>query len=175
MVRKKKSGCLSGCFTCRNLLDLCGSPPRAETSTNFHFFWNKGLAKPFHRCSKMAMTGLSWERVCTTFSFLLSLIRRSLLHRSPSGTTMLFTHSTFAFLSVRFGFCLIVTKNSTDCMKVTHMYYLFLFLYLHLQLNMKECLCRTSCRLPHSCYSFLFISTLPARGTTLPLMQWIYI
>lgn len=88
--------------------------------------------------------------------------------------SLLLTHSTCAFLSVRFGFyCLIVTKNSTDCMKVTHMYYLFLFLYLHLQLGMKECLCRTSCRLQHLCYLFLFIRTLPAWRTT--LLQLIYI
>lgn len=88
--------------------------------------------------------------------------------------SLLFTHSTCSFLSVCFGFyCLIVTKNSTDCMKVTHMYYLFLFLYLHLQLGMKECLCRTSCRLQHLCYLFLFIPTLQAWRTT--KLQLIYI
>lgn len=83
---------------------------------------------------------------------------------------LLFTHSTFAFLSVHFSFCcLIVTKNS----KVTLMFCLFLFLHLHLQLDTKEFSCCTICRLSHSCYSFLFVPMLPTWRKMLMLMIYI--
>lgn len=93
-----------------------------------------------------AHTQMRYHSDGSTFSFLSPLITRQKFavtpishrnHHAPLGS-----HRTFAFPSLLFGFyCLIVTKNSFDRMKVTYICNLFFSLYLYLQLDTIFMLC----------------------------------
>lgn len=103
----------------------------------------------------------------STFSFLSPLLTRQKFTVIPTSCrnhhALLFSHCTFAFPSLLFGFyCLVVTKNSFDRMKVTYIYNLLLSLHLYLQLDTIFMLCEL--HIASFMLLIVLIPMLPAEG-----------